>query len=203
FGPYLCILTNCYFLGNLFFVFVQIHHSNNEVSCSCYFKGGDAFQIKAEDSDGDPLSYSISGPNAVFFTVDKTTGMVTINNQLDREARDSLVVTIEATKDLTIILLDANDNPPRFQDSSYNVDIKENVDVGAILFTVLAIDLDTGPAGAEKYSIAEVAPIEGGKLFSISNRGGEVKLIEPLNYTSLSTFYRLKIIASVSVFNVE
>ncbi|XP_030224733.1 cadherin-related family member 2 isoform X2 [Gadus morhua] len=174
-----------------------------ESLCEDIPKGGDAFQIKAEDSDGDPLSYSISGPNAVFFTVDKTTGMVTINNQLDREARDSLVVTIEvsdgknmATKDLTIILLDANDNPPRFQDSSYNVDIKENVDVGAILFTVLAIDLDTGPAGAEKYSIAEVAPIEGGKLFSISNRGGEVKLIEPLNYTSLSTFYRLKIIAS-------
>ncbi|CAL8330923.1 unnamed protein product [Gadus morhua 'NCC'] len=174
-----------------------------ESLCEDIPKGGDAFQIKATDSDGDPLSYSISGPNAGFFTVDKTTGMVTINNQLDREARDSLVVTIEvsdgknmATKDLTIILLDANDNPPRFQASSYNVDIKENVDVGAILFTVLAIDLDTGPAGAEKYSIAEVAPIEGEKLFSISNRGGEVKLMQPLNYTSLSTFYRLKIIAS-------
>ena len=66
-------------------MFVQIHHSINEVSCSCYFKGGDAFKIKATDSDGDPLSYSISGPNAVFFTVDKTTGMVTINNPLDRE----------------------------------------------------------------------------------------------------------------------
>ncbi|CAL8305135.1 unnamed protein product [Arctogadus glacialis] len=177
---------------------------NNLVSlCEDIPKGGDAFQINATDRDGDPLSYSISGPNAGFFTVDETTGMVTINTGLDREARDSLVVTIEvsdgknmATKDLTIILLDANDNPPMFQDSSYNVDIKENAVVGDPLFTVLAVDPDTGPAGAEIYSIAEVAPIEGEKLFSISNRGGEVQLIQPLNYTSLSTFYRLKIIAS-------
>ncbi|CAL8270234.1 unnamed protein product [Boreogadus saida] len=171
--------------------------------CEDIPEGGDAFQIEATDRDGDPLSYSISGLNAGFFTVDETTGMVTIKTRLDREARDSLVVTIEvsdgknmAIKDLTIILLDANDNPPMFQASSYNVDIKENVTVGAILFTVTAIDPDTGPAGAEIYSIAEVAPIEGEKLFSISNRGGEVKLIQPLNYTSLSTFYQLKIIAS-------
>jgi hypothetical protein len=68
-----------------FFVFVQIHQSNNEVSCSCYFKGEFAFQIQAEDRDGDPLSYSISGPNAGFFTVDETTGTVTINTGLDRE----------------------------------------------------------------------------------------------------------------------
>ncbi|XP_059918726.1 cadherin-related family member 2 isoform X3 [Gadus macrocephalus] len=171
--------------------------------CEDIPKGGDAFQIEATDRDGDTLSYSISGPNAGFFTVDETTGMVKINTGLDREARDSLVVTIAvsdgknmATKDLTIILLDANDNAPMFQESSYNVDIKENADVGKTLFKVLAIDPDTGPAGAEIYSIAEVAPIEGEKLFSISSRGGEVKLIQPLNYTSLSTFYRLKINAS-------
>ncbi|XP_056456376.1 cadherin-related family member 2 isoform X2 [Gadus chalcogrammus] len=177
--------------------------NNFETLCEDIPKGGFAFQIEATDKEEDPLSYSISGPNAGFFTVAKTNGTVTINNQLDREARDSLVVTIEvsdgknmATKDLTIILSDANDNAPMFQASSYNVDIKENVPVGKILLTVLAIDPDFGPLGSEKYSIDEVFPIEGKKLFSINDRSGEVKLKHPLNYTSLSTFYRLKIIAS-------
>lgn len=45
----------------------------------------------------------------------------------------------------------------------------------------------------------QVIPNDGISLFSIVRETGEVKLSKPLNYTSLSTYYRLKINASVSI----
>lgn len=49
--------------------------------------GQHAFQLMATDIDGDPLTYSISGPDAFYFSVDAQTGNVTLRNSLDREVR--------------------------------------------------------------------------------------------------------------------
>ena len=49
------------------------------------FKDGHAFNIQATDIEGDTLEYSINGPNARFFNVNKDTGEVTIKSRLDRE----------------------------------------------------------------------------------------------------------------------
>lgn len=47
--------------------------------------GQQAFQLVASDIDGDPLTYSISGPESFYFSVNSTTGNVTLRNSLDRE----------------------------------------------------------------------------------------------------------------------
>lgn len=49
--------------------------------------GQQAFQLMAIDFDGDPLTYSISGPDSFYFSVDAQTGSVTLRNSLDREVR--------------------------------------------------------------------------------------------------------------------
>ena len=49
--------------------------------------GEEAFQLTAIDVDGDPLTYSISGSDAYYFSVDGKTGKVTLKNSLDREVR--------------------------------------------------------------------------------------------------------------------
>ena len=49
------------------------------------FKGGHAFNIQAKDDDSSSLQFSINGPNARFFNVNKDTGEVTIKSRLDRE----------------------------------------------------------------------------------------------------------------------
>ena len=49
----------------------------------------------------------------------------------------------------------------------------------------------------------QVIPNSGRDLFSIHDRTGAVTLTHKLNYTSLSTFYRLKIVASVSIWQIE
>lgn len=52
--------------------------------------GQEAFQLVAIDLDGDPLTYSISGQDAFYFTVNPQTGNVTLRNTLDREVRSEM-----------------------------------------------------------------------------------------------------------------
>lgn len=49
------------------------------------FIGAVAFTIMASDPENDPLTYSLTGTNSMYFTVDRNTGVVTVKKQLDRE----------------------------------------------------------------------------------------------------------------------
>uniref|UniRef100_A0A8C7ZKM2 Cadherin domain-containing protein n=1 Tax=Oryzias sinensis TaxID=183150 RepID=A0A8C7ZKM2_9TELE len=98
--------------------------------------------------------------------------------------------------DLTLILLDANDNRPIFDQPSYDISIPETTAVGSSLFKVSANDADTGAAGVVSYSITMVTPSNGVGLFDIVSTTGEVKLKGELNYNTLGTFYRLQITAT-------
>ncbi|XP_068570546.1 cadherin-related family member 2 [Cebidichthys violaceus] len=161
------------------------------------------FTINATDAENDILTYSLVAPNAEYFTVDKNTGSVSVKNTLDREliAVMELGVVVEdgsytTRGKLTIILLEANDNRPIFQNSPYDIEIPENTPVGASLFRAHATDGDTSNGAVIQYSIDEVTPNDGVSLFSIVPVTGEVRLSGRLNYTALSTFYRLKINAT-------
>ncbi|XP_048883521.1 cadherin-related family member 2-like [Brienomyrus brachyistius] len=145
-----------------------------------------AFNIIATDADDDPLSYSLTGENSFYFTVNRTTGNVTIRSLMDREV----------SKEVRIILDDANDNRPMFDPPSYDIHIPENTSENTVLLQVTANDPDDGLAKIVIYKIDNVVPSDGIDLFSISNRNGEVKLAGSLNYTSKSSFYQLKINAS-------
>lgn len=166
-------------------------------------KGAFAFQITATDADADVLHYSIIGPNAIYFNVNSGTGEVTIRTPLDREAMNVVIITIlvndgsyPASKDITIILEDANDNKPIFTDAPYNIKVSEDTPVDTVLFTVTAIDVDIGHNAVVTYIIDEVSPSGETSLFSIGQKNGSVTLAGKLNYNGLSTFYRLRINAS-------
>ncbi|KAK1903616.1 Cadherin-related family member 2 [Dissostichus eleginoides] len=162
-----------------------------------------AFTILATDVESDPLTYEINGPNAAYFTVNSTTGVASIQRNLDREASNYMTLGVYVydgqtgtQKDLTLIIEEANDNKPIFKEPSYDIDVKENTTIGTSLFKAEATDADTSSAGVITYSIDEVTPSAGFSLFSIVPTTGEVRLDGNLNYTDLSTFYRLKINAT-------
>ncbi|KFQ61858.1 Cadherin-related family member 2, partial [Pelecanus crispus] len=82
-----------------------------------------AFQLKAIDIDGDQLTYSISGPEAFYFSVEPQTGNVTLRNSLDREFLAKFTITVgvfdgmnqAVSRKLTVIVEDRNDNAPVFR----------------------------------------------------------------------------------------
>ncbi|NXS50816.1 CDHR2 protein, partial [Balaeniceps rex] len=165
--------------------------------------GQRAFQLTAFDIDGDPLTYSISGSEAFYFSVDAQTGNVMLRNSLDRElvARFTVIVRVSdgineaISRKLTIIVEDRNDNAPVFQHLPYEKLIPENTKLGSIIYTVFANDSDTGNASKVSYSIEEVIPDSAKNqwLFYILPNGNVV-LNGSLDYAK-NTFYQLKILA--------
>ncbi|XP_067899584.1 cadherin-related family member 2 isoform X2 [Heterodontus francisci] len=162
--------------------------------------GAEAYQILAHDEDNDPLTYSMSGADSAYFTLNKNTGNVTVARELDREATPRLQVTIRVSDGSnersmqTIVLDDANDNSPIFLNAPYTVSVYENETINATLFTVKAEDADAGNSGAVQYEIIEVLP-DAPYLFKIQPVG-KVVLNGTLSYADKSTFYQLKINAS-------
>ncbi|KAI5097745.1 cadherin-related family member 2 [Silurus meridionalis] len=165
-------------------------------------KGHFAFKILAYDLDNDPLTYAIT-QDLGHFNVSQHTGDVYIKTPLDRETNKNFPVRVSVSdgihdateKTINIVVEDANDNKPRFENAPYDVKLPENTTVGTIVFKVIATDLDEGLAGRVSYKFDQAIPVEGLRMFSISNNG-DVKLNEALNFTEKSTFYQLQINAS-------
>ncbi|XP_073343232.1 cadherin-related family member 2 [Pagrus major] len=164
---------------------------------------GLAFTIEATDPENDPLTFTLSGPDAGYFRVNANTGDTYVRRRLDREGggllKPDVVVSDGANSreaQLTIALNDANDNKPIFTQASYDVSYPENTAVGTSLFKVTATDDDTSNAGVVHYSIDGVTPEAGASLFSIVDKTGVVSLAGPLDYNGLSGFYQLKIKAT-------
>ncbi|XP_059681564.1 LOW QUALITY PROTEIN: cadherin-related family member 2 [Gavia stellata] len=165
--------------------------------------GQHAFQLTAIDIDGDPLTYSISGPEAFYFSVDARTGNVTLKNYLDRELLAKLTIIVgvfdgmneAVSRKLAVIVEDRNDNAPVFQHLPYETSIPENMKLNSTIYTVFANDSDTGNASKVSYSIEEVIPDSTNNhwLFYILPNGNVV-LNGSLDYAK-NTFYQIKILA--------
>ncbi|KAI4893543.1 hypothetical protein NFI96_034344 [Prochilodus magdalenae] len=164
--------------------------------------GAHAFQISASDPDGDTLTYDIADP-AGHFSANRNTGEVSIIKMLDREATTHFTVHVSVndgqysiSKDITIIVVDANDNAPTFRNLPYNFNVPEDKAVESTVMTVTATDPDEGTGGIVSYKIKQVIPSEGTNMFAISSTGGQVTLKEPLSFTDKSAFYQIVIEAS-------
>ncbi|KAH0615969.1 hypothetical protein JD844_026665, partial [Phrynosoma platyrhinos] len=160
--------------------------------------------VCAEDGGSNSqLSYSIaSGDSLGQFNIDKN-GILSIRQALDRESQSfySLVVQVHdmaplpasrftSTTQVSIILLDVNDNPPSFISPKLTY-IPENTPIDTIVFKAQATDADSGPNSYIEYNLLNPS---GGK-FSIGTIDGEVRLTGELDRETVSN-YTLTIIAT-------
>ncbi|XP_026213732.1 protocadherin gamma-A2-like [Anabas testudineus] len=114
-----------------------------------------------------------------------------LKRALDREKEEqlSLVLTardggdpqLSGTMQITITVLDANDNAPVCAQTEYKTNVKENALKGTVLTTVSASDADEGQHGHIQYSISNV-PEGAHGLFHVDNENGVVSLIGKLDY---------------------
>ncbi|KAM9330444.1 protocadherin-23 [Gastrophryne carolinensis] len=105
---------------------------------------------------------------------------------LDREAVDKYQLEVEAFDGghprktgrllVDITVLDANDNPPTFDQTEYKGWVWENAPVGTSICTVHATDPDLGSNGEVSYSLWS-----GEEYFSVDESTGIVRVSRPLD----------------------
>ena len=163
-------------------------------------KGTLVGKVAARDSDATEefrkIFYALEGPNELF-TIDQKSGEIRLLQRLDREKKDThhLVVKagnigsegffmkeLVASVNVTIAVLDVNDNPPVFlfpNSSSHTVHInlETGVLVGSKVTTCKAVDADFGANGEVTFSILKGNDDHG---FGLDSNFGIVYIVKNL-----------------------
>ncbi|KAM6981316.1 protocadherin Fat 4 [Aplochiton taeniatus] len=162
-------------------------------------------RVSASDMDENNnglISYRIAtGNEQRHFTIDSSSGQVTLVGRLDYETTSSYSLKILAVDGgaaplsssclLSISVLDENDNSPSFPTAALSVDALENMRVGELVASVTATDADSGPNADITYSMT--ATHHHG-TFSISSSTGSVFLVKKLDYEAQAS-YKLNVTA--------
>ncbi|KAG7321649.1 hypothetical protein KOW79_014507 [Hemibagrus wyckioides] len=169
--------------------------SDNTVSCSeDILLQSIVTIIKAVDADsganGDVL-YSLENLGTGSFSISRTTGVIYLQKQLDRELEEVITVTVavrdkgfpqlSSSMNLTVLVEDVNDHDPVFSQASYSTLIYEDTPCGASLLTIQANDNDTGKNGEVRYEISESG-------FVVDSVLGIVSVVQQLD-RERSSFY--------------
>ncbi|XP_048189325.1 protocadherin Fat 4 [Perognathus longimembris pacificus] len=129
--------------------------------------GHTVFQAQAEDPDegvNGLVIYSLKQNPRNLFAIDERNGTITLLSSLDAHAGpyqieilacDTGVPQLSSSLILTVYVHDVNDNPPVFDQISYEVTLSESEPVNSRFFQVQASDQDSGANGEIAYAIAE------------------------------------------------
>ncbi|XP_029297674.1 protocadherin gamma-C5-like [Cottoperca gobio] len=115
-------------------------------------------------------------------------------HQLQLTAIDGGNPVKSGTSQLTITVLDINDNFPVFEKNVYKVSISENSVEGASILKLTAKDTDEGPNGEIEYSFGTHTPDIVLSVFDIDSLTGEIRLIGKLDFET-NAYYEIDISA--------
>ncbi|XP_020498315.2 protocadherin alpha-3-like [Labrus bergylta] len=126
------------------------------------------FQIDIRQSDEDKIPFLV------------------LKKSLDREQNDKHTLLLTAidggkpqksgTLNITIIVLDSNDNRPMFSQENYQIEIEENVPVGTSIFRINATDPDEGTNGNVQYSLVKTLKKRVSDIFEMDKITGEIRV---------------------------
>ncbi|NXT02127.1 PCDC2 protein, partial [Jacana jacana] len=121
-----------------------------------------------------------------------------LQQPLDREqsALQQLVLTAvdggdppkSGTAQISVRVVDTNDNPPAFDRSTYTVSLLENSPPGTLVVKLNASDPDEGSNGDVTYSFGSYTPQKVRQLFSVDPHSGEVRVNGTLDYEEASSY---------------
>ncbi|KAM6206681.1 protocadherin-23 [Sarcoramphus papa] len=158
-------------------------------------------RVSASDADSRPaLQFGFIYDNSpgMKFAIDQHTGVVTVVEPLDFEETAVYKLRIivsdsvhETEAELTILVLDVNDNPPVFTQDSYQVSLSELISMDATVLTVSAVDRDLEHNGMISYKI--LSSSEG---FSIDHKNGSVFASGPVTQLEKISIIQLLIEAT-------
>ena len=141
------------------------------------------------------------------FRID-TGGNVLVTGELDREIAPVHVLNIRLPPEvtgrepvyavLTVLVLDANDNPPMFESSEYRVVTSESLRLGSTLAVVQTFDVDHTPSNNSEItlSLSELGNERG--FFDLDPSTGVLYVSAPLDYEA-NSFYVLTVVATNNI----
>ncbi|XP_076875449.1 protocadherin alpha-2-like isoform X2 [Brachyhypopomus gauderio] len=161
---------------------------------------GDRYPLpRASDADvgiNSVKSYKLS-PNEHFSLNIQSSGERNISPQLvlqkalDREKQAVVKVVLTAfdggkplrsgTLDVTVNVIDVNDNTPSFSKEMYKVSVQENTAIGTPVIKLNASDMDAGENGEIVYSLISHGKEKSSDIFRIDPVTGEIKVKGPLD----------------------
>uniref|UniRef100_A0AAV2J747 Cadherin domain-containing protein n=1 Tax=Knipowitschia caucasica TaxID=637954 RepID=A0AAV2J747_KNICA len=162
-----------------------------------------AVQASVRTGSSEDVSYSISsGDPTGLFTVDPESGSLRTNRSLDHEVLPTLDLEVQARSGsppafgqtrIHVTVTDVNDNPPTFvPSSSESLLLPEHTGVGAVVYRVLAEDLDSGANGQMAFELKSAMNTQ--RTFSLDRGTGEIRLVGSLSFENVPR-YDLQVVA--------
>uniref|UniRef100_A0A3P8T5U3 Si:ch73-379j16.2 n=1 Tax=Amphiprion percula TaxID=161767 RepID=A0A3P8T5U3_AMPPE len=128
-----------------------------------------------------------------------------LKKSLDREQKNKHLLFVTAvdggkpprsgTLNVSIIVLDSNDNRPTFSQEIYQIEIQENVPIGTTVTRMHAIDPDEDSNGEIEYSLSKTLARKVYEIFELDSLTGQITLKTALDFED-SEIYRLDVQAS-------
>ncbi|XP_026049253.1 protocadherin gamma-C5-like isoform X10 [Astatotilapia calliptera] len=115
-------------------------------------------------------------------------------HQLLLTALDGGNPVLSGTSQITITVLDVNDNFPMFEKNTYKVSLQENTAQNTFVVKIAATDADEGPNGEVEFSFGSRTPDSVLSVFEINPLTGEIHLKGDLDYEKASS-YKIEITA--------
>ncbi|XP_034459625.1 protocadherin Fat 3a isoform X3 [Hippoglossus hippoglossus] len=158
-------------------------------------------RIQAIDPDeagpGRMVAYSLVDSAGGSFSIDKSSGIVVLERVLDREVQSAYQITVLASDqgsplplsslvNVTITVLDINDNPPVFERRDQMATVLEDVPVGTEVLRVYAASKDIGTNAEITYSIR--SGNEHGR-FHIHPLTGAILIAQSLDYETCRDYF--------------
>ncbi|XP_070819189.1 protocadherin alpha-7-like isoform X14 [Chaetodon trifascialis] len=128
-----------------------------------------------------------------------------LKKSLDREQKDKHTLLVTAvdggkpqrsgTLNVSIVVLDINDNRPMFSQEIYQISIKENVPFDTSIFKMNATDPDEGINGEIEYSLGKTLRRKVYDIFELDKLTGEIRIKGVVDYEE-NDVYELDVEAS-------
>ncbi|CAD5221763.1 unnamed protein product [Bursaphelenchus xylophilus] len=171
------------------------------------------FSVRAHDKDRNEngrVTYELMSSHPPCpIIVQPLTGQTILAAPLDYEtvkqyelvirAQDQGIPALSASINITLKVLDVNDNPPEFKSNLYKAEIAENTAVMTTVLKVEASDKDSGSNGKIKYRIVNKMP----SAFEINALTGEIFLKKAIDREQHADYSFVVLVADMGTPSLE
>ncbi|KAG7270571.1 hypothetical protein CRUP_000136 [Coryphaenoides rupestris] len=144
------------------------------------------------------VNYSLTArSHSTYFDINALTGVVLTTQALSTITQETVELEItdgisQLQTMLQVIIEDANNNPPVFSQTFYDVDINESLPVDSVVLVVSATDADRAENGYVVHTISGLQDVP----FAIDQDTGEVRITRDLDIETSADTYTFAVRAS-------